>query len=239
MLARFQSLVRNLFRREKVERDLEAELNSFIAEQVLRKMAQGLSRDEAMRQARVQTGGIAQVKEQVRGARAGFWLETLWNDVRHGARGLRRSPGFATACVLTFALGIGANTAIFSMVNALMFRPIHAHKPEQLTYFVAHQNLSWSNGFSYPNFMEVRQESHDIFDDIAGVNPFQMEGMNSAGKSRTIWVDYVTTNFFSVMGRSWPWSATGSMTHRPWPRPMSAWPWAAAAMRPWRPHRSR
>lgn len=202
MLATFRSLMRNLFQRKQVERELDAELNSFVREQALRKMAQaqGLSQDEAMRQARAEAGGMAQVKEQVRRARAGFWLETFWNDLRHGARGLRRGPGFALACVLTFALGIGANTAVFSMVNAFMFRPINAEKPERLTYFVAHQNLSWTNGFSYPNFMEVRRESHDVFDDIAGVHEFQMEGMNSEGKSRNIWVDYVTTNFFSVMG---------------------------------------
>jgi len=139
MLARFRSFVRNLFRREKVGRDLDAELDSFLEEQVLRKIAQGLSRDEAMRQARVEAGGITQVKEQVRGARTGFWLETFLNDLRYGARGLRRSPGFAMACVLTFALGIGANTAIFSMVNALVFRAVHAEKPKQLAYFVAHQ----------------------------------------------------------------------------------------------------
>jgi predicted permease len=200
MLARFRSFVRNLFRREKVGRDLDAELDSFLEEQVLRKIAQGLSRDEAMRQARVEAGGITQVKEQVRGARTGFWLETFLNDLRYGARGLRRSPGFAMACVLTFALGIGANTAIFSMVNALVFRAVHAEKPEQLAYFVAHQNLSWGNGFSYPNFMEIRHESHEVFDDIAGEMQFEMEGMNSEGRGRVIWVDYVTTNYFTVMG---------------------------------------
>lgn len=200
MLAGFRSLMRNLFHRKQVDRDLDAELDSFLEEQTLRKMTQGLSRQEAARQARAEAGGITQVKERVRGMWAGFWLETFWNDLRHGVRGLRRSPGFAVACVLTFALGIGANTAIFSMVNALVFRPVPAQKPEQLTYFVAHQNLSWSNGFSYANFMEVRRESHDVFSDIAGVHEFQMEGMNSQGKSRNIWVDYVTTNFFSVMG---------------------------------------
>src|SRR5262249_27248223 len=145
-------------------------------------------------------GGLAQVKEQVREARAGFSLEIFWNDLRHGARGLHKKPGFALACVLTFALGIGANTAVFSMVNAFLFRLVHAEKPEQLTYFLAHQNLGWSNGFSYPNFMEIRQESRNVFDDIAGVHEFQMEGMNAEGKSRNLWVDYATTNFFSVMG---------------------------------------
>lgn len=153
-----------------------------------------------MRLARAEAGGVVQVKEQVRGARAGFWLETLWHDLRYGARGLHNNPGFAMACMLTFALGIGANTAIFSMVNALVFRSVHAEKPERLAYFVAHQNLSWWNGFSYANFMEVRQESHAVFEDIAGELQFEMEGMNAEGKSRVIWVDYVTSNFFSVMG---------------------------------------
>lgn len=199
MLARFRSLMRNLLHCNQVERELDAELNSFMEEQAMRKMAQGLSREEAMRQARAEAGGMAQVKERVREARAGFSLETFWNDLRHGARGLRKNPGFALACVLTFALGIGANTAVFSMVNAFVFRPIHAEKPEQLTYFLAHKNLGSTNGFSYPNFMEIRQESHDVFDDIAGVHGFQMEGMNAEGKSRNIWVDYVTTNFFNVM----------------------------------------
>jgi len=198
--ARLTSFLRNLFRGKAGEREIDAELNSYFEEQAERNSARGMPSAEALRQARVEAGGVQQVKEQVLAARAGFWLETFWRDVRHAFRGLWKKPLFTVACVLTFALGIGANTAIFSMVNGLVLRPVHAHRPDQLTFFVARQGTSWMPGFSMPDFLEIRDQSREAFSDVAGVQQLQHDGLNFQGHSQMIWVDYVSSNFFALMG---------------------------------------
>jgi predicted permease len=198
--ARLTSLVRNLVRRTAIESDLDAELNSYIEEQAQKKVAEGLAYSEALHQARIEAGGVQQVREEVRAARTGAWLQTFWQDVRYGARMLRHHPGFTLACILTFAIGIGANTAIFSMVNALVLRPLPAHNPHRLTYFVAKLGASWGNGFSVPDFIDVHNQAGEAFADIAGVQQLQREGLSFRRNSQTIWVDYVSTNFFSLMG---------------------------------------
>jgi predicted permease len=194
------SLLRNLFRRRNAEQEIEAELNSYLEEQAGRNRDRGMEPSEALRQARIETDGVQQLKEKVLAVRAGFWLQTFWQDVRYGARSIAHRPGMTLACVLTFAVGIGANTAIFSMVNGLVLRPVHAHRPDRLTFFVARLGSSWGNGFSVPDFLDIREQSRDAFSDIAGIQQVQREGLNFQGHSQTFWVDYVSTNFFSLMG---------------------------------------
>jgi putative ABC transport system permease protein len=198
--ARLSSFLRNLFRGKTGERELDAELNSYIEEQAERNMARGMHRSEALRQARIDSGGVQQLKEQVLAARAGFWLEMFLRDVRYAARALWKTPLLSLACVLTFAVGIGANTAIFSMVNGLVLRPIHAYRPEQLTLFAARLGTGRMNGFSVPDFLDIREQSREAFSDVAGIQQVQHEGLNFQGHSQMIWIDYVSTNFFSLMG---------------------------------------
>jgi putative ABC transport system permease protein len=198
--SKFCSFLRNLARRNAMENELDSELASYIEEQADRKQRGGMERSEALRQARFEAGGVQQVKEKVLAVRAGYSLHTFSQDVRYTARTLRLKPVLTFACILTFAIGIGANTAIFSMVNGLVLRPVHASRPDRLTFFVARLGTGWLNGFSPQDFREIRDQSHNAFLDIAGIQQLQHEGLRFQGHSQGIWVDYVSTNFFSLMG---------------------------------------
>ncbi|HEX6732132.1 MAG TPA: ABC transporter permease, partial [Pyrinomonadaceae bacterium] len=132
MISRLTSLWRNLFHKARVDQEFTEEIQAYLDMLTEEKIRQGLTPQEARRSALVELGGVEQVHERVREIRMGQFIETTWRDVRSGVRALVHSPVFTAVTVLSLALGIGANTAIFSVVNGLLLRPLPYPEPEQI-----------------------------------------------------------------------------------------------------------
>jgi hypothetical protein len=132
LLARISSLARNLFCGERVERELDEEVSGYLGMLRDEKVRAGRTPAEAAREAAIELEGAEQVKEAVRDVRAGHALENLWQDARFGARMLARTPGFTAVAVLSLALGLGGNAAMFSLIYGVLIRPLPYPQPERL-----------------------------------------------------------------------------------------------------------
>src|SRR5260370_32006699 len=141
MLRDLRFRLRSLFRRARIEQELDDELRFHMDQQAEKYMRAGMSHEEALRRVRLEFGGIEQVREDCREARGISFLESLALDLRYGLRMLARSPAFTAIIVLTLALGLGANTAIFTLFHAVMLRSIPVRDPQQLVVaqWSAHQ----------------------------------------------------------------------------------------------------
>ena len=140
-----------LFSRKRMENDLDRELSFHFESQVADKMHAGISAPEARRLTNLEFGGIDQVKEDCRESRGTLWLESIAQDVRYGLRQLRKSPGFTLTIVVTLALGIGANTSIFTLVHSVLERSLPVSDPSRL-YRVGDQGTCcYFGGFESDN----------------------------------------------------------------------------------------
>jgi putative ABC transport system permease protein len=136
------------------------------------------------------------------GGGRGNLLASIWQDIHYDMRTLAKNPGLATTAVITLALGIGLNTAVFSIVNALLFRPLPVSHPEQIyTLSAERKRHSSGNMFSYQDLEEIRTQTSAVFSDVAGVAGLgSSAGLSVSGTSGRMWTHFVTGNFFSLLG---------------------------------------
>jgi hypothetical protein len=149
--------LRSLLRREVVESEADTELRFHFDQQVEKYLESGMTREQATRRARLEIGGHEQLKEEIREARGVHLMETLFQDIRYGLRILGRTPVISSVAVLSLALGIGANTAIFSLIDTVMLRMLPVEKPEELLQ-VRIQNPNSPNEEAEPTFTNALWE---------------------------------------------------------------------------------
>jgi predicted permease len=168
LFASLRYLASTLFHRSRFEDELDEEIRSHIQRRADDLERSGLPRAEAARRARIEFGGYQKFKAECREELRGFWLETVWTDVHFATRMLRSSPGFTAVAVLTLALGIGANTAIFSVVNAVLLRPLPYPNAKRLAMIWSTWGNETRGPASGPELIELRNRSR-AFEEIAGI----------------------------------------------------------------------
>ena len=197
--------LRPLLRRSAVEREMDAEMRFHFERLMESFRAQGMSPEEARRRARLEFGGMGQLKDDAREARIAGVADRLWRELRNAVRSLTRSPGFSLVAVATLALGIGANTAMFSLLDQAILRDLPVKHPERLVVFhSAGVNPGMDRGsdrklsFSYPKYVDFRDHA-DVFEGVAA-RFGTSGGLQYGGVTERVSIEAVTGNFFDVLG---------------------------------------
>ncbi len=198
--------LRALFRRTTSESELDAELNFHLERQVEKNLLCGMTSEEAIRQVRITLGGMAQVREDCHQAWGTANLETLIQDICYGARLLVRNRSFSTTVLLTLMLGIGATTAIFSLVEAVLLRPLPYRNPERLVE-VYEDHGGVGPGLAYDadtpgGYVDLKRHTQ-IFEDLAALGSGNVFSLAEDGREpRTVTDESVTWNLLQMLGIS-------------------------------------
>jgi putative ABC transport system permease protein len=183
-----------------VEIEMDDELRFHFDMQIEKNIERGMNAPEARRQAMLQFGGLPQVKEECRDARIVRWLDETQRDLRYAFQSLRRKPGFTATVTLTLALGIGANTAIFSVVNCILLRPLPYRNAERLVTLLRYTERNRDLiSFTSPADLEDFKSRSDIFEDAAVVLRTEYRVINGESPERVAGAD-ASTNLFALLG---------------------------------------
>jgi predicted permease len=188
-----------LFRRQRTERELDEELRAYRETAIEEKRRAGMAREDAVRAAHVEVGSLEAVKDYTRDVGWEARLDSFWRDVRYALGTLRRAPGFTAAAVLTLALGIGANTAIFTLVNAAVLRPLPVHNPGELVWLKTVYRGSEESSFSYPHFERLRERARTL-NGLFATSELPRVNVVSDGTSGVATGTLVSGNYFNVLG---------------------------------------
>jgi putative ABC transport system permease protein len=184
-----------------MEKELTEEVGSYVELLMEKKMREGMNEKEARRAALLEVGGVEQVKEEVRAGRTGFAIETFFQDLRYGLRSLLKKPGFTLTAVIALALGIGANTAIFSVINGVLLRSLSYANPDRIVMLwernVAGTQLQ--NVVSPGNFLDWQKQSTS-FEHVAAVAEQRVNLTGGNGEPEEIKVQFVSQPFFPALG---------------------------------------
>src|SRR5271169_1918088 len=190
-----------LLRRRQMEAQLEKELRFHMEQHTADLIAQGHHPEEARRQARLALGGPEQVKERCRDARGTRWLEDLWQDLRYALRTLRQKPGFAAVALLTLALGSGATTVMFTVINGVLLKPLPYADPSRLVNI--YEQTDWSTQLgnvwwvAYPSYLDCKHETHAL--DMAAFHG-NAGTLSQPGEAQNVSSWEISSEFFPVLG---------------------------------------
>ena len=194
--------LRALVGRRELDRDLDDELRGYLDSLTEQHLREGMPPEDALKAARSTIGSLEAIKDAVRDVGWESRLESIWQDVRHAVRGLRRAPGFAAVAVLTLALGIGVNTALFSVVNGLLLRALPVRAPQQLVMLSTRHSIDegYPAGWNYAIWDQIRHRE-DNFDGAVAWTVFtQRLDLAQGGERQPADGLFVSSNFFSELG---------------------------------------
>src|SRR6201987_5268101 len=187
-----------LFRREQGSRDFADEIESHLQMHIADNLRSGMTSQEARRQALIKLGGVQQTREQYRNRASLPMLEMLWSDIRFGARVLWKSRAFTIVAIVTLALGIAGNPAIFSIVNGVFLNPLPFAQPEQLVAINESKPNFDQGSISYPNFLDWQKDNHTFSSmAVARGSAFSLTGK---GEAEQVNAEFVAGSFFPLLG---------------------------------------
>ena len=196
MWRKLASLGKTMFRRARLESDMAEELRCHIEERADHLVLEGMERREALRQARLEFGTVESYKEECRAARGARWIDELWRNLRYAGRSLHKRPGFAVIAILSLALGIGGNVAIFSLLHRLVLTKLPVRDAESLIQVVPSGGIV--DRMSYPRFERLR-DNFDLFETLFGWTWGNHE-LRFGNRMQDLEVDLVTGNYFRELG---------------------------------------
>src|SRR5215831_19233798 len=190
--------LRSLFRRSQVEQELDEELRYHIERQIEEHIAKGMAPEEAQYAALRTIGGIERRKEECRDTRRVRWIEELTQDLRYGLRILRKSPGFTLVTIFTLALGLGANAAIFSFVNAVLLKPLPYPDPERIVSVWEKRPDGGNNYISPLNFLDWERQNR-CFQFLSAITGDTVT-LTGSGSPEQLYVHRVSASYFKALG---------------------------------------